>query len=276
MTMAYPESIEQVSLDDLQAAYTRQMRAAFPGWSQSPDDPLTQDLRVQAERERLLRMLVNRRILRNLAPWATGGDLDLIGQLFATPRRAGEMDDTYRARVQTAYAVATPIGSDAWYRGNALAVDARIFDVGIIVDPTTKAIAVYLLSRENDGGTAGQPSAALNAQVQAALNAPDKKHITDVITVSAPTIAAFTANLTLTKAGSDAIPRGAVAQAVDDYNGGYFRLGQPHYQSRITAWLINRIPEIAAVQWDAGSTADQGSVAESHAWHLTQGAVDYA
>ena len=275
MTMAYPESIEEVSLADLQAAYTRQMLAVFPAWTQSPDDPLTHDLQVQAHREWLLRMLINRRLLRNLAPWAQGGDLDLIGQLFATPRRAGESDADYRARVQSAYAVATPIGSDAWYRGNALAVDARIFDVGIIVNPTTKAIAVYLLSRENDGGTAGQPSAALNAQVQAALNAPDKKHITDVITVEPPSLADLTANLTLTKAGSAAIPPRAVAQAVDDYNGGYFRLGQPHYQSRITAWLINRIPEIAAVQWDAGSTADQGRVAESHAWHLTLGTVNY-
>lgn len=266
-TPRFPESIEQVSEAAIRAAMTARMETLLPAWEKRDTDPLTQDIADRAYREAIIRQVFNLRIARNLLDWAVGSDLDSIGAVLNTARN-GERDTEYRARIKVAYAIQTPVGSKAWYLANALAADSQVIDAGTVVVAATKAIQVYILSSENDGGTLGNPSAALIAKVQGYLNADDRKHISDVITVHLPVISPFTANLTLECNGQEPTAQ-AITAAVDAYNAANQRIGRSWYRTEVETYFVTTFaPVVRNVNWNAGSSPNAAGVANT-AYYLT-------
>lgn len=77
-------------------------------------EPMTKILEVYADRETIMRALVNDKARAILLAYATGTDLDQVGALYPISRAAGESDASFRERVQMlpeSYSVAGPRGA---------------------------------------------------------------------------------------------------------------------------------------------------------------------
>lgn len=88
---------------------------------------------TDAYRETLVYSAINDAVMATNLAWATGSNLDAIGNgLYGTPRSTGELDPSYRARIQLAWENQTCGGSYGGYRYAALsAAPVDLADVQI-------------------------------------------------------------------------------------------------------------------------------------------------
>ena len=261
MTMRLPESIEEVSLEDIRTAITLAVRQAEPLLTVDEGSPVYHIIDILSTREMLLREYFNVRVRRNLVRYATGQDLDEIGLLLNLPRNAQETDISYRGRLEVAYAIASPVSENA-FLANAQAAVPAVFDANYLVSDI-KATAVYVLSSENTGGIPGMPSDATRAAVLAYLNNPARHLITDTLTCPAPTLTNFQVTATVTGSASMA----AVEAALATFSQANSRLGREWYRSEIIA-AIQAVPGVRRVVIGTGSTTDRTAVPNNQAYYI--------
>ena len=84
------------------------LRVLEPQWGGSRTDPLSALIETWAAREYGNRQRVNVRMRRNMLPYATELDLDIIGVLLTVARRPDETDASYRVRLSDQFAANSP------------------------------------------------------------------------------------------------------------------------------------------------------------------------
>lgn len=117
-----------------------------------------------------------------------------------------EDDERYRDRIRQAPEQFSSAGSVGAYRFHALSADPAVAHVEI-TNPSAGVVRIHVLS------TSGLPSAALIAEVQAAVSAETVRPLTDTVEVVAPTEVPFAITATIyPRAGEDAAAVLAAAQ----------------------------------------------------------------
>ena len=137
-------------------------------------DPLSILIGVFAAREYGNRERVNIRMRRNMLPYATELDLDVIGEMLTVERRPDETDASYRVRLADQFAANSPaVGNLSWYRSNIMDAFVQVFDVNVIIEPN-KDTSVYVLAHATErDDTEGIPNDVLLAAIQALLDQPN-------------------------------------------------------------------------------------------------------
>ena len=268
MVMRLPESIEEVSLEDIRAAITLAVRQAEPRLTIDEGSPVYHIIDILSTREMLLREYFNVRVRRNLIRYATGQDLDEIGLLLNLPRNTQETDVSYRGRLEVAYAVASPVAETA-FLANAQAAVPTVFDANYLVSDI-KDTAVYVLSDENQGGVQGMPSDATREAVLAYLNNPARHLITDTLSCPVPTLVEFEVRARVSVSAGFILSN--IQTPIRDALRAYSRqtasrLGRPWFQSEIVA-AIQAQPGVRGVTLVTGTTADQPNVPNNTAYYI--------
>ncbi len=195
-------------------------------------EPMTIILEAYADREVILRALINDKARAILLAYATGKDLDQVGALYPLARAAGETDASFRERVQMlpeGFSVAGPRGAYiSWVRSydpvaipNAWAWSPRDGEVQVVI--------------AGPGGA--DVSDAVLAGVIGLFRQEDIAPLTDVITVRRALRVDYAV------AGTIIVPRGpdpdvlktnAIA-AVQRYAAERCKIGVPAYLNGIIA-----------------------------------------
>lgn len=196
---------------------------------QLEQEPLTAQLRVAAEIERLFRGHVNDRVKAVTLAGATGPMLDHLAMTYfrglvrrtITPANlltgtaaVLEDDDTFRQRVALSPESWSCAGPEGAYLFFALSASGDVLDVAVWSEDegVCKAprVRVVVLSRVGDG----VPSQQLLATVQAALNRKEIRPLADLVTVEPAVAETFNVAVTLKiRPGSSPAVVAAAAEA---------------------------------------------------------------
>ena len=171
-------------------------------------DPALRIVSVLALREATLRQAIYDSVLETTLAYASGVNLDHIGQTYyAVKRKDKETDDAYRTRLGAAYEGLAVGLSGGWYEHNAKAVagvrDARLRS------PTPGAVTIAILADEalTDTDKAGKktirypkgiPTDALIKSVQAKVTSAYVRQQTDKVTTEACTNLDYSVKAVLT------------------------------------------------------------------------------
>ena len=268
--MTLPNSIEDVSEGVIREESRALLQQLQPQWGGSRTDPLSILIGVFATREYGNRERVNIRMRRNMLPYATDGDLDIIGQMLTVERRPDETDASYRVRLADQFAANSPaVGNLSWYRSNVMDAFVQVFDVNVIIE-TNKDTSVYVLAHATERtDTEGVPNATLIAAIQALLDQPDKKAVTDTINVNPPAqIFPFNIVATVGLQGiSDEDALTALEAELKAFNEEAFRLGRTWYHSEIAARMHN-VGGVTNVEFASGTSADAQVLTNAQALEL--------
>jgi len=165
-------------------------------------------LEVCAFRETLIRQRVNDGAHAVMLPYAAGTDLDNLAAFYAVVRlvitpadnttvpptpAVLESDTALRNRVLLALDARTTAGAANTYKFYALSADADVADVSVD-SPGPGQVVVSVLSLTG----AGVPAQSVLDNVLAALDADDKRPMTDHLTVQAATIVPYNVTAVLT------------------------------------------------------------------------------
>ena len=268
--MTLPNSIEDISEGVIREETRAMLRELEPQWGGSRTDPLSILIGVFATREAGNRQRVNIRMRRNMLPYATDLDLDVIGQMLTVERRPDETDASYRVRLADQFAANSPaVGNLSWYRSNVMDAFVQVFDVNVIIE-TNKDTSVYVLAHATERtDTEGVPNATLIAAIQALLDRPDKKAVTDTINVNPPAqIFPFNIVATVGLAGireEDALA--ALEDELKTFNEDAFRLGRTWHYSEIVARMHN-VAGVTSVSLETGTSADAQVLTNAQALQL--------
>lgn len=245
-----PAVVEQLDFEAYLAAFKTDFtaRAAASGFDYDVEslesDPVVKVLEVAAYRETLLRALVNDKARAVMLALSLGTDLDNLGALYKTARAlvtpatseepaVYESDDRLRQRVQAAPEALSTCGPEGAYVYHAMRASPAVKDVAVWTLPGSGQVHVLpLVSTGN-----GLPSGAVLDLVRAAVMADDKRPLTDVVTVRAPTVTAYAINLTLlVKRGPDTnVIRTSAVARLAAYAAERHRTGERVYLSGIVA-----------------------------------------
>ncbi len=165
----------------------------------SPTSPLASDPGVMLQttdsyRETLVLQQVNDAVLATNLAWATGSNLDAIGNgLYATPRAGGELDPAYRARIQLAWENQSCGGSYGGYRYAALSAapvelaDAQVYGYNDVPTVLAKGeVRIVCLGANSSGVPSPSTLAAVKAACAPASRLPPRK-LNDMVNVVAAT-----------------------------------------------------------------------------------------
>lgn len=268
--MTLPNSIEDISEGLIRERMRALLQELQPQWGGSRTDPLSVLLEVWAAREYGNRQRVNVRMRRNMLPYATELDLDVIGEMLTVARRPDETDASYRVRLSDQFAANSPaVGNLSWYRSNIMDAFVQVFDVNVIIE-TNKDTSVYVLAHATEQtDTEGVPNATLIAAIQELLDRPDKKAVTDTINVNPPAqIFPFNIVATVRLSGvSDEDALAALESELKDFNEGAFRLGRTWYHSELVA-VMHNVAGVGRVEFGAGTSADAQVLTNAQALEL--------
>ncbi|MDH0894691.1 MULTISPECIES: baseplate J/gp47 family protein [unclassified Pseudomonas] len=162
------ERILQARKEGLLAQYPEADRQAVADVLALESEPLTKLLQESAYRELLLRARINDAARANLIIYATGLDLDHIGELFGLPRLAGEQDPRYRERLLLRIAAMAGNGTREHYVLVALSASLAVRSAEVI-QPAAGRVDVVLWLHEGADGP------ATLAACWAAFDAPGAK-----------------------------------------------------------------------------------------------------
>nr|WP_276583966.1 baseplate J/gp47 family protein [Pseudomonas sp. RIT-PI-AD] len=171
--MPAPDIVEVLDFEQILAARKAALLALIPAADRQAiadrlaleSEPLTKLLQESAYREMLLRARINDAARANLIIYATGLDLDHIGQLFGLPRQTGEGDERYRQRLLLRIAAMAGNGTREHYIGVAMAVSPQVVAAAVLQPlPGRVDVALWLAP--------GADAAALLAAAWAAFDAP--------------------------------------------------------------------------------------------------------
>ena len=155
--------------------------------------PLVKLLQVAAYRETILISQINQSARAVLLATATGTDIDNLAALVPLARLVGESDANFRRRVQLApegFSTAGPAGA---YEFHARSVSTSILDV-TVDEPAPGTVHVYIMQ-----DIAAKPiSAALIAEVKAALSDDQIRPLTDLVDVKAAILVDYDIDAQLT------------------------------------------------------------------------------
>ena len=179
-----------LTAEEIRAAMVADL--AGGGWavSESSANPAWRVLGAAALELARVRRSIHDAMAQTSLAFAMDGALDLIGETYRdTPRKAGESNDDYRARLRTAVGFRAVGLSGAWYESVALEVEhvrfARAWspspgrvELGVLADPEAGDVFLGLILYPD-----GVPDADLRAAVLAAVTAPAVRQQTDDVVV---------------------------------------------------------------------------------------------
>jgi phage-related baseplate assembly protein len=177
-----PKVVEELDFEALLSAAVAELIARFPpiaGVIQLESEPARKLLEVDAFREVLIRARINAAARSQLLAFASESDLDHLAAFYDVARLPGEDDARLRARVVLAISGRSTGGTAERYRYIAMTASVDVRDVIVWRDAITPTVNVAVYSFA-PGGVAG-PS--LLSTVEAALNAPDVRMVSDTISV---------------------------------------------------------------------------------------------
>lgn len=177
-----PQIVEEVSFETIREEMTEDFVGRMPemaGVAELESEPTQKNIQAQATREEQLRARVNDAARANLLKYAVGSDLDNLAVFYDVIRMLGENDDRLKERVILAIQGRSPGGTEARYSFIAMSADIRVRKVKVYREGTrpTVNIAVYSTT---DGGVASEELLTI---VRNAVNAPDKRMVSDTIIV---------------------------------------------------------------------------------------------
>ena len=213
------------------------MRQHWQARLQLESEPVVKLLEENAYLELLLRTHINESAKAVMLAYATGSDLDQLGELFGIKRliiqaedlnahppipTQYEDDERFRTRIQMSLEGLTTAGSRASYEFHALSTSAKIKDVDV-TSPTAGTVKVAILSTEGQGTA---DSDLINA-VKEQLNAEHIRPLTDTVLVESAVILpyAIRATLTLYPSVLESVVMANVNQAITHYTNKQHLLG---------------------------------------------------
>lgn len=183
-----PDVVEPLDYETILAQLLADYRARWPefsAWVES--DPALKLLEVAAYRELLLRARVNDAARAVMLAHAAGADLDNLAALFAVERLAGEDDAALRARVTASLGAHNTAGSAAGYEYWARSAGADMVCVRRLSRDPAGTLRIWIGGAVTGEGAAAldaRPSLALYRAVEAVLERPDVRPITDTVTLA--------------------------------------------------------------------------------------------
>ena len=125
-----------------------------------------------AYREIVLRALMNDAMGQNFVQLATGGSLDMWGELFGAERKESESDDDFRERIMLANKV--NIGTSDAYKTRILGVN-DIIDAKVLTQITDDSIIpgdIVVTALQTKGNGGGVPDNNHESHLMATINTP--------------------------------------------------------------------------------------------------------
>ncbi|CAM3692312.1 Baseplate J-like protein [Vibrio aerogenes CECT 7868] len=210
-----PDIIEQLDAEQLIEARRQKLIELNPDYQDVlalESEPLNINIEAEAYREALLRLRINESVKANLLAFATGGDLDHLGDFYGLPRADGEDDESYRQRIRERTKASSTAGSIAHYRSRAIeAAPLAIRDVRID-SPEGGLVRVSVLVRH------GFDLDETLAKVEQAVNSDEVRVLTDTVnvvsaeTIQVPVAATIVLQNTTPEAVIDELKSGLVKQ----------------------------------------------------------------
>ncbi len=195
-----PTIVVQLTFEQILAELIDSLRLLLPDFDATVDsDPIVKLLQVFAYRELLLRQNGDDSGRQVMVAYATGANLDQLGALVGVRRLTVtaadpltgadavlETDEALRRRIVLAPEAFSVAGPETAYVSLALGADATISDASAY-SPVPGRVVVSILAAGGNGTT----SADQIARVHAAVTAPDKRPLTDLVEVVSATIVPF-------------------------------------------------------------------------------------
>lgn len=229
-----PQVIEELSyqeiIDEMMARF-HSIMPDFTGILES--DPVVGLFEVCAYRELLLRQVINQAAESNLLAYATGLNLDALGELYGLTRRPGESDDEFRARIKRRISGFSSAGSKAAYIFHAMEADSRVKEANAD-SPMPGLVRISILSKENGGIASEDLLTAVNNYIQR----EDIRVLTDTVQVVGCGIIDFNvrAKITLSAGTSPAYLSELKAQFAEAY-----KKKQGLGKSISRSWIISQL-----------------------------------
>ncbi len=247
--LADPDIIETLNVETIVTAMRDDLVVKYPDIEDVIDlesEPARMILEVCAFRELLVRARVNSAARANLIAFATGTDLDHLAAFYDVTRAAEETDTELRARTILSIVGRSPGGTEERYESIALAADPRVDEV-YVCRCTVRPIVRVAITATDNGGVPDQP---LLDAVQAALEAPAVRVISDTIVVESAVLdpVDVTADIWLEPTADNAVFE-ALEQTLIDAWAAYGRIGRDLALSWITKTLT--VPGVARVDLQA-------------------------
>jgi phage-related baseplate assembly protein len=194
-----PKVIEEIDFEVLLAAYKSKVLERNPALAaalaleQSPTNIVNE---AQASCEMIVRQRINAAARASMLPFATGSDLDVIGARFNVQRMDGELDPSFRYRIQMSMESYSTAGSPGSYIFHAKSVSTSIRDVTAIAPERETGRVIVTVMAE---GSNPVPGSDIVDAVYDRLMSDGIKPLTDDITVLPVTKIStdLVANLTL-------------------------------------------------------------------------------
>ncbi|TRX75275.1 baseplate J/gp47 family protein [Pseudomonas mangiferae] len=268
-TLPAPDIVEILDFEQILATRKAALLSLLPAAEQQAmaarlaleSEPLTKLLQESAYREMLLRARINDAARANLIVYATGLDLDHIGQLFGLPRFTREADERYRQRLLLRIAAMAGNGTREHYIGVAMAVSTQVVTAAVL-QPTPGRVDIALWLAP------GADSAALLAATWAAFDAPGVKMLG--VDLSVRLAVARAVNITARIWREASAPTNLVARiatAFPQQLAAYAQLGRSVSRS----WIVSALHREGVARVELDLPADIAIGADQYA---TLGALD--
>ena len=153
MTPDYPtpKIYENVTLESLIQQRKDRLLSINPDYADVinlDSDPIVQIFQVEAYQQLHDRQRINDVALSSLLAFATGTDLDEIGDFYGLARASGENDESFRLRIREENIASSTAGTAAHYRSKARAVDPIAIRNVAIDSPKQGMVRVSVLVRD--------------------------------------------------------------------------------------------------------------------------------
>ena len=234
------------------AALTAEIADAAGIENLSASDPAYRIALAVAYRESLVRQDANEQARGVMLAYATGTDLDHIGQTYyrdangqPVTRLSGESDEDSRTRLQQSLEGLSVAGPITGYEFHAMSYSNIIKDVGV-QSPAPVSVVLTLLQTGGDGSVDAQTCQAVYDYLQ------PYRPLTDALTVQSADILTFNveASLVLDNTLDTAMVLSAAQAALETYVTNRHRLGARVVESGIHAALtVAGVEEVILTGW---------------------------
>ncbi|WP_455475337.1 baseplate assembly protein [Bartonella sp. B17] len=174
-----PSVIQELSYEEIRADAITRLKRLQPDYIALESDPAIKVIEALCYREFLLRTRINNAARANLLSYASGTDLDHLGDWHGVKRLDNEEDERYRTRIRLFRQGSSSGGTSPRYRFHALSASNRVRDA--IAYRRGKSPIVHIaIFGDNVDGSADK---ALLDLVSSYLNAPNIIMTNDVLHV---------------------------------------------------------------------------------------------
>lgn len=269
-TLPAPSVVEPLDFEAINAAHQSDLLARHPAAADVialESEPLTKLIESHAYRELLFRQRVNDAARARLLAFATGADLDHLGDLYGAPRLPGEDDERYRTRLRLVVRALAGNGTAQAYEARAMAASLSV-RAAKASQPTPGSVLVLVWPQ------AGADAATTLAAVKAALFAENARVLGVVLSVALARARPIHVRATIVReAGAPVDLAQRLAAALPAQIDTAAVLGRPLARSWITARL--HVAGVAAVHYaDPDRPAETTALAADE--YPTAGTIDIA